>query len=174
MWGGGHLVKCGHAWCELGSGLGLLPITTSKSVRASYLCDGSLTHFACTFFVCFSGEICWTVIIYIGWQWRKFVSINQSINQSFVYWHMTKRICWHLIQNCNTRKVNRNLHTARGLRSFYRSSVLCDRAFVCHVDDAAGCTAVSPSPGAGAVRAGRGLNRCYSSYLCPWYSATFL
>ena len=74
---------------------------------------------------------------------------------------MTKRICWHLIQNCNTRKVNRNLYTAYGLRSFYRPSVLCDRAFVCHVDDAADCTAVSPSTGAGAVRAGRGLNRCW-------------
>ena len=78
-----------------------------------------------------------------------------SINQSFLYWHMTKRIRWHLIQNCNTRKVNRNLYTACGLRSFYRPSVLCDRAFVCHVDDAAGCTT-----GAGAVRAGRGLHCC--------------
>ena len=58
---------------------------------------------------------------------------NQSINQSFLYWHMTKRICWHLIQNCNTRKVNRNLYAACGLRSFYRPSVLCDRSFVCHV-----------------------------------------
>ena len=35
---------------------------------------------------------------------RTIQSINQSINQSFLYWHMTKRICWHLIQNCNTRK----------------------------------------------------------------------
>ena len=86
---------------------------------------------------------------------------GQSINQSFLYWHMTKRICWHLIQNCNTRKVNRNLYTACGLRSFYRPSVLCDRAFVCHVDDAADCTAVSPSTGAGAVCAGRGLNCCW-------------
>ena len=32
------------------------------------------------------------------------------------------------------KKVNRNLYTACGLRSFYRPSVLCDRAFVCHVD----------------------------------------
>ena len=45
------------------------------------------------------------------------------LNQSFLYWHMTKRICWHLIQNCNTRKVNRNLYTACGLRSFYWPSV---------------------------------------------------
>ena len=52
---------------------------------------------------------------------------------------MTKRICWHLIQNYNTRKVNTNLYTACGWRSFYRPSVLCDRAFVCHVDDAAAC-----------------------------------
>ena len=87
--------------------------------------------------------------------------IGKSINQSFLYWHMTKRICWHLIQNCNTRKVNRNLYTACGLRSFYRSSVMCDRASVCQVDDAADCTAVSPSTGAGAVHAGRGLNCCW-------------
>jgi len=44
-----------------------------------------------------------------------------------------------------TSKVNSS-------RSFYRPSVLCDRAFVCHVDHTAGCTAVSPSTGAGAVR----------------------
>ena len=61
---------------------------------------------------------------------------SQSINQSFLYWHMTKRICWHLIQNYNTRKVNTNLYTACRLRSFYRPSVLCDRAFVCHVSSA--------------------------------------
>ena len=85
---------------------------------------------------------------------------------------MTKRICWHLIQNCNTRKVNRNLCTACGLRSFYRPSVLCDRAFVCHVDDAADCTAVLPSTGAGAVRAGRGLNCCWFFWIArkPNYS----
>ena len=58
------------------------------------------------------------------------LSRQYSINQSFLYWHMTKRICWHLIQNCNTRNVNRNLYTACGLRRFYRPSVLCDRAFV--------------------------------------------
>jgi len=34
------------------------------------------------------------------------------INRSFLYWHMTKRICWHWIQNYNTRKVNMNLYTA--------------------------------------------------------------
>jgi len=58
------------------------------------------------------------------------------------------------------KKVNTNLYAACGLRSFYRPSVLRDRAFVCHVDDAADCTAVSPSTGAEAVRAGRGLNCC--------------
>ena len=35
---------------------------------------------------------------------------------------------------------------------------MCDRAFVCHLDDAADCTAVSPLTGAGAVCAGRGCN----------------
>ena len=33
------------------------------------------------------------------------------------------------------KKVNTNLYTACGLKSFYRPGVLCDRAFVCHVDD---------------------------------------
>jgi len=82
--------------------------------------------------------------------------VNQSIISLLTYIHMLTLNT----QNYNTRKVNTNLYTACGLRSFYRPSVLCDRAFVYHVDDAADCNAVSPSRGAGAVRAGRGLNCC--------------
>jgi len=55
------------------------------------------------------------------------------------------------------------------IKIFCRPSVLCDRASVCHVDDAADCSAVSPLTGVGAVRAGRGLNvveSCKQSYRC--------